>query len=366
MWIVLVLVSLTLMAGLVGLDAPGPVSAVGVQQPPSPQPIVGPPAPLLDRARQDLARRLGVSAAQVTVAEASPMTWSSLALGCPAPGIAYAAVETPGFQLVLDVFGQRYTYNTDTRETFVLCVQGQGAPDAQVLSASGLMAALLERGVRVEVADAYAELPFLRADGTRYRLSGGAVPDGAEIQVYDYRDLVALADDAARIGPDGQPTSGRVEWARPPRFFRSGSVLVLTIDGAQPLADMLTELLGPPFAGASATGAPPASPPPPPSSLPPAPPPPAGLPPAPLPPGGGLPSSMPPADASVPRISWDEAKALIMSGKVQQAFQTHALEVRLYLKDGTSVATTETRIDEVFQVARDCGAPCSDIMIATE
>jgi hypothetical protein len=28
--------------------------------------------------------------------------------------------------------------------------------------------------------------------------------------------------------------------------------------------------------------------------------------------------------------------------------------------------TTETRIDEVFQVIRDCGAPCADIMIATE
>jgi hypothetical protein len=187
------------------------------------------------------------------------------------------------------------------------------------------------------------------------------VPDGAEIQVYEYRDLAVLADDAARIGPDGQPTSGRVEWARPPRFFRSGSVLVLTFESAQPLADMLTELLGPSFAGASATGSPSPSPPPPPSSLPP-----AGLPPAPLPPGGGLPSSAPPADSTVPRVSWEEAKALITSGKVQQAFQTHALKIRLYLKDGTSVATTETRIDEVFQVIRDCGAACADVMIATE
>jgi hypothetical protein len=51
---------------------------------------------------------------------------------------------------------------------------------------------------------------------------------------------------------------------------------------------------------------------------------------------------------------------------VRQAFQTHALEVRLYLKDGRSVVTTETRIDEVFQVIRDCGPPCADIMIATE
>ncbi len=354
MRIVSVLVSLALTAGLLGVVPGGRVAAVHAQQP-GPQPAAGPPASLVERVRQDLARRLGTSPAHVTVVESIPMTWTSAALGCPAPGLAYAAVETPGFQVLLDVFGQRHSYHTDTHETFVPCLQGQAVPDSQVLSASGLIAGLLERGVRVEVADAYAELPFLRADGTRYRLGGAGLPDGTELQLYDYRDPAMVTADVARIGPDGQPTSGPVEWARPPLFFRSGSVLALTFDRVQPLVDMLTEVLGPPFAGTSASGAPP-----PPASLPP-----AGMPPAP-PPGGGLPSSHPPTDPAVPRVSWDEAKALITSGQVQQAFQTHALEVRLYLKDGRSVVTTETRIDEVFQVIRDCGAPCADIMTATE
>jgi hypothetical protein len=345
MTIVPMLVSLALTAGLVGAVSGGRAAAVHAQQPTG-----GPPAPLVERVRQDLARRLGISAAQVTVAESTAMTWSSLALGCPAPGLAYASVQTPGFQLLLDAFGQRHAYHTDTRETFVACVQGQAVPDAQVLSASGLIAALLERGVRVEVADAYAELPFLRADGTRYRLSGAVLPDITEIQLYDYRDPAMVTSDVARIGPDGQPTSGPVEWGRPPLFFRSGSVLALTFERAQPLVDLLTELLGPPFAGASPSGAPS---------------PPAGPPPAP-PPGSGPPSSHPPTDPSLTRVSWDEAKQLITSGQVQQAFQTHALEVRLNLKDGRSVVTTEPRIDEVFQVIRDCGAPCADVMIATE
>jgi hypothetical protein len=356
MQIVPVLVSLVLTVTLSGVVPGSPVAGVHAQQQPASQPTGGAPGSLVERARQDLARRLGVSTSQVTLAEASPMTWTSLALGCPAPGLAYAAVQTPGFLLVLDVFGQRYTYHTDARETFALCLQGQAAPDSQVLSISGLIAGLLERGVRVEVADAYAELPFMRADGTRYRLSGGSLPDATEIQLYDYRDPAVLAEDVTRIGPDGQPIAGRVDWARPPRFFRSGSAVALVFGGAQPLVDMLTDLLGPPFAGTSGaeTAPPPASPPP------------AGMPPAPPPPGSGLPSSSPSADPSVPRVSWDEAKALITSGKVKQAFQTHALEVRLYLKDGGSVATTETRIDEVFQVIRECGAPCADIMIATE
>ena len=271
--------------------------------------------------------------------------------------MAYAAVETPGFQVTLDVFGQKYAYHTDARETFVACVQGGAVPDAQVLSASGLIAGLLERGVRVEVADAYAELPFLRADGTRYRLGGAGLPDGTEIQIYDYRDPAMVTGDTARIGPDGQPTSGPVAWARPPRFFRSGSVVALTFDGGEPLLGMMTELLGEPFAGGATAGAPA-----PPSSRHAS----AGMPPAPVPPGAGLPSSQPPADPAVQRVSWDEAKALITSGEVQHAFQSHALEVRLYLKDGRSVVTTEPAIDEIFRVIRDCGAPCATIPIATE
>src|SRR4051812_40840740 len=99
---------------------PGARAAVVHAQQPGAQPAAGPPVPLVDRARQDLARRLGLSASQVTVAETSPMTWTSLALGCPAPGLAYAAVETPGFLLTLDAFGQRYAYHTDARETFAL------------------------------------------------------------------------------------------------------------------------------------------------------------------------------------------------------------------------------------------------------
>jgi hypothetical protein len=345
------LVSLALSVGLVGAGLAGPALA----QQPGAQQAAGPPAPLVERARQDLARRLGISPSQIAVGEAAPMTWSSLALGCPAPGLAYGAAETPGFKLDLDVLGQRFSYHTDTRETAVACVNGQAVPDAQVLSASGLIAALLERGVEIKVADAYAELPFLRADGTRYRLSVPNMPAGSEIQVYDYRDPAMAAADAAAIGPDGQPTAGPAEWARPPILYRSGGVLVLTFDGARPLVAMLDELLGPPFAGEAGVGLPPPSAPG--SPLPVASPPPAVT---------GPPSSMPPTDPSVRRVTWEEAKGLITGGMVTQAFQSHALEVTLYLKDGTKVVTTEPQIDEVMRVIRACGAPCANIMIATE
>ena len=390
------LVSLALTTSLVvaGPFAPVPAQA----QAPDAQPGAGPPAPLVERARADLARRLGMDPAHVTLAEAVPMTWSSLALGCPAPGMAYGAVQTPGFRLELDAIGQRYAYHTDTRETMVACIQGAGVPDGQVLSAGGLLAALLERGVSIEVVDARAEVPFLRADGTRYRLSVPTMPAGSEIQVYDYRDPVTAAADAAAIGPDGQPTAGSPSsWPRPPIYYRSGGVVVLTFDGARPLVALLEELLGPPFAGEAGVGMPPPAAGSPPQAVPGSPPvtvsppgpssppqavpgsppvtvsppgpgsPPADMPPA-SPPTGNTPppSSHPPTDPSVRRVTWDEAVGLITGGMVTQAFQTHALEVRLNLTDGTSVVTTEPRIDEVFRVIRQCGDPCKDIIIATE
>jgi hypothetical protein len=66
------------------------------------------------------------------------------------------------------------------------------------------------------------------------------------------------------------------------------------------------------------------------------------------------------------RIEWEEARELILSGQVEQVVQLHSLEVRLTLKDGRELVTTEPNIDDVFGVVDECGEPCDDIIIATE
>ncbi len=66
------------------------------------------------------------------------------------------------------------------------------------------------------------------------------------------------------------------------------------------------------------------------------------------------------------QIEWQEARELILSGQVEQVVQLHSLEVRLYLKDGRVLVTTEPHIDEVFAVVDQCGEPCADIILATE
>jgi hypothetical protein len=51
---------------------------------------------------------------------------------------------------------------------------------------------------------------------------------------------------------------------------------------------------------------------------------------------------------------------------VTQIFQTHALEVTLTLEDGRQLHTIEPHIDAIFQEIQTCGAPCADILMATE
>ena len=65
-------------------------------------------------------------------------------------------------------------------------------------------------------------------------------------------------------------------------------------------------------------------------------------------------------------LLWEHAVAMIMNGEVSQVVQAHDLTVQLTLKDGRTMTAIEPAIDEIFRVIETCGAPCSDIRVATE
>lgn len=65
-------------------------------------------------------------------------------------------------------------------------------------------------------------------------------------------------------------------------------------------------------------------------------------------------------------ITWEEAKTLIVDGKVAGVAQSHSLDVTLSLKDGRIVNTVEPEIDAVFVLLDECGEICSDVVRATE
>ncbi len=73
-----------------------------------------------------------------------------------------------------------------------------------------------------------------------------------------------------------------------------------------------------------------------------------------------------PGSGGTDTISWDEAKSILLNGEVAEIVQLHSLEVKLTLKNGSMLSTTEPAIDDVFKVIDECGEKCADISVATE
>lgn len=56
-----------------------------------------------------------------TVVTAEAVTWRDGSLGCPEPGMAYTQALVDGYQVVVDVGGQRYDYRVGAGSTVRLC-----------------------------------------------------------------------------------------------------------------------------------------------------------------------------------------------------------------------------------------------------
>ena len=70
-------------------------------------------ARLVELAKGDLARRLGVGIEDVTLVSAEAVEWPDASLGDPQPGMVYAQVITPGYKIILSAGGQEYEYHSD-------------------------------------------------------------------------------------------------------------------------------------------------------------------------------------------------------------------------------------------------------------
>ena len=65
-----------------------------------------------DLALADLAAKLSIAPAAITVQVVEPIEWPDASLGCPQPGMMYAQVITPGYRILLEVAGKSYEYHT--------------------------------------------------------------------------------------------------------------------------------------------------------------------------------------------------------------------------------------------------------------
>ena len=71
--------------------------------------------PVVDIAKNDLAKRLNISIDQVQVVKIENVDWPDTSLGYPQKGMMYAQVITPGFRIILKVGDRLYEYHSDNR-----------------------------------------------------------------------------------------------------------------------------------------------------------------------------------------------------------------------------------------------------------
>ena len=71
---------------------------------------------MMERARQDLAKRLGADPAKIRLGGMQAQRWDDSALGCPQEGEKILAGPVDGFKLALRYSGRVYTYHTDRQD----------------------------------------------------------------------------------------------------------------------------------------------------------------------------------------------------------------------------------------------------------
>ena len=72
----------------------------------------------------DLEERIGSPITDVTVVSAEATTWNDGSLGCPVPGQMYTQALVDGYQVVLEVNGERYDYRIGSGTDVRLCENG--------------------------------------------------------------------------------------------------------------------------------------------------------------------------------------------------------------------------------------------------
>jgi len=81
----------------------------------------GPFGPLLSVAIGDLAQRLNIDPAGISVIETRAVVWPDRSLGCPRPGMAYAQVPQDGALIRLRAGGREFDYHSGGGRPPFLC-----------------------------------------------------------------------------------------------------------------------------------------------------------------------------------------------------------------------------------------------------
>jgi hypothetical protein len=116
------------MPAATGAPEPTPISTAipdpsGPLAPVSPVPGDGTSVPqgILDAVLADAAARTGAAVADITVVEATSVTWPNGALGCPQPGMMYTDMIVPGYHVIVEAGGRQLDYRFGMNGAPLLC-----------------------------------------------------------------------------------------------------------------------------------------------------------------------------------------------------------------------------------------------------
>lgn len=117
----------TLPAPAAETQAPPALPTKGVE---TQMPTSAPNAPaglekMVETARLDLAERISVPVSAISLLQAGPVNWSNAGLGCPDPGMVYAEVITPGYQVILRSGDKQYEYHAGKDQLPIFCKNPQ-------------------------------------------------------------------------------------------------------------------------------------------------------------------------------------------------------------------------------------------------
>jgi hypothetical protein len=88
---------------------------------------------LLEKAKEDLAEKLSIPVAEISILKATGVIWPDSSLGCPLKGMFYTQVLTPGYLILLEFADKKYEYHADKGTNVIYCTNPTapvpGTPD---------------------------------------------------------------------------------------------------------------------------------------------------------------------------------------------------------------------------------------------
>lgn len=99
----------------------GPTAMETETNPSLPNPARPDPQLLIDKAKEDLARRLSISVEEIELVEIDQVLWPDASLGCPQAGQVYAQVQNAGYQIRLAHDGDEFEYHANIHGLVFYC-----------------------------------------------------------------------------------------------------------------------------------------------------------------------------------------------------------------------------------------------------